>query len=230
MDAGKRIRTSTAANVKFYLSVRYKYASRGDPIFYVPREIGSSPYASLLVENATDRILCRFGNTELADHFDVDRGYGVKYPNWLPKLATDGALLVGDSAGFLNSQRLKGIHLAVKSGMLAAETVFEALRRKDFSESCLSDYVRRVENSWVKQELWKTRNYHQGFEGGLLRGAFHAGLQMFTGGRGLSSRYGNRAGHEHLRKLQNGKLQNGKSQNGATSPERPMHTHWPPGA
>ena len=139
----------------------------------------------------------------------------------LPQLATDGALLVGDSAGFLNSQRLKGIHLAINSGMLAAETVFEALRRNDFSQNSLSDYVRRVESSWVKQELWKTRNYHQGFEGGMLRGAFHAGLQMFTGGRGVRDRYSNRAGHEHLRKLQNGKLQNGKSHNGAASPERP---------
>ena len=129
----------------------------------------------------------------------------------LPKLATGGALLVGDSAGFLNSQRLKGIHLAIKTGMLAAETVFEALRRKDFSESCLSDYAQRVENSWVKQELWKTRNYHQGFEGGMLRGVFHAGLQMITGGRGLRDRYSNRAGHEQLQ----------KSQNGAASPERP---------
>ena len=129
----------------------------------------------------------------------------------LPKLATGGALLVGDSAGFLNSQRLKGIHLAIKTGMLAAETVFEALRRKDFSESCLSDYVRRVENSWVKQELWKTRNYHQGFEGGMLRGAFHAGLQMLTGGRGLRNRYSNRAGHEQLQ----------KSPNGADRPQRP---------
>ena len=144
----------------------------------------------------------------------------------LPKLVTGGALLVGDSAGFLNSQRLKGIHLAIKSGMLAAETVFNALRRNDFSEDSLSDYVRRIESSWVKEELWKTRNYHQGFEGGMLRGAFHAGVQMFTGGRGLRDRYGNRAGHERLRQLQNGKsqndkLQNRKSHNGAASPERP---------
>ena len=51
----------------------------------------------------------------------------------------DGALIVGDSAGFLNSQRLKGIHLAMKTGMLAAETIFEALLKNDFSTRTLAD-------------------------------------------------------------------------------------------
>ena len=118
----------------------------------------------------------------------------------LPKLVADGALLVGDSAGFLNSQRLKGIHLAIKSGMLAAETVFEALSQDDFSEHTLSGYTRRIEQSWVKEELWKARNYHQAFEGGMVRTAFHVGLQMLTGGRGLHARYPGKAGHEQLRK------------------------------
>ena len=122
----------------------------------------------------------------------------------MPKLVTDGALLVGDSAGFLNSQRLKGIHLAMKSGMLAAEAILEALRSDDFSEKQLSSYVARVESSWVKEELWPVRNYHQAFEHGMLSGGFHVGLQMVTGGRGLRERYSNRAGHEHLRKLGNG--------------------------
>ncbi len=61
--------------------------------------------------------------------------YGAKtlpYGGWwaMPPLAGDGWMIVGDSAGFLNSQRLKGIHLAIKSGMLAAETAFEALDRR----------------------------------------------------------------------------------------------------
>ena len=122
----------------------------------------------------------------------------------MPQFATDGALLVGDCAGFLNSQRLKGIHLAMKTGMLAAETIFEALRSKDFSQAKLADYVRRVESSWVKEELWKVRNYHQAFEHGMIPATFHVGLQMLTGGRGLHERYANRAGHEHLKKLTNG--------------------------
>jgi len=124
----------------------------------------------------------------------------------LPRLITDGALLVGDCAGFLNSQRLKGIHLAIKTGMLAAETILKALHNNDFSETTLADYVRRIENSWVKEELWKVRNYHQAFEGGMCRAVFHVGLQMFTGGRGLHARYPSRAGHERLRKLTDSKL------------------------
>ena len=63
--------------------------------------------------------------------------YGAKsmpYGGWwsIPPVAGNGWMILGDSAGFLNSQRLKGIHLAIKSGMLAAETAFEALKKDDF--------------------------------------------------------------------------------------------------
>ncbi|MBI3896225.1 MAG: electron transfer flavoprotein-ubiquinone oxidoreductase [Acidobacteria bacterium] len=124
----------------------------------------------------------------------------------LPKLVTDGALLVGDCAGFLNSQRLKGIHLAIKTGMLAAETILEALQNNDFSETALADYARRVENSWVKEELWKVRNYHQAFEKGMPRAVFHVGLQMLTGGRGLHKRYPSQADYAKLQKLEDSNL------------------------
>jgi len=132
--------------------------------------------------------------------------YGAKslpYGGWwaVPPVAGDGWMILGDSAGFLNSQRLKGIHLAIKSGMLAAETAFEALSQNDFSAARLAGYQRRVENSWIKQELWKVRNFHQGFEHGLWAGMFHAGLQQITGGRGLHARYAATAGHRRLKKL-----------------------------
>src|SRR5438105_9468960 len=70
--------------------------------------------------------------------------YGAKslpYGGWwaIPPVTGDGWMILGDSAGVVNSQRLKGIHLAIKSGMLAAETAFEALRKSDFSASTLSD-------------------------------------------------------------------------------------------
>src|SRR3982750_3628870 len=72
--------------------------------------------------------------------------YGAKslpYGGWwsLPPVAGDGWMILGDSAGFLNSQRLKGIHLAIKSGMLAAETAFDALLAQDFSKAKLSTYA-----------------------------------------------------------------------------------------
>jgi len=132
--------------------------------------------------------------------------YGAKslpYGGWwsIPPLAGNGWMILGDSAGFLNSQRLKGIHLAIKSGMLAAETAFEALKEGDFSGAILSDFQRRVESSWIKDELWKVRNFHQGFEHGFWRGMINAGLQQFTGGRGLRARYPSTAGYQHLKKL-----------------------------
>jgi electron-transferring-flavoprotein dehydrogenase len=132
--------------------------------------------------------------------------YGAKslpYGGWwaIPPVAGSGWMVLGDSAGFLNSQRLKGIHLAIKSGMLAAETAFEALKKGDSSAATLAQFQQKVDASWIRDELWKVRNFHQGFEKGFLPGLFHAGLQQFTGGRGLWNRYPAHAGHEHMKKL-----------------------------
>jgi electron-transferring-flavoprotein dehydrogenase len=132
--------------------------------------------------------------------------YGAKslpYGGWyaIPPVAGDGWMILGDSAGFLNSQRLKGIHLAIKSGMLAAETAFEALKNDDSSVATLGAFQQNVEKSWIKQELWKVRNFHQGFEGGFLAGMFHAGIQQFTGGRGLRDRYPATPGYKHMKPL-----------------------------
>jgi electron-transferring-flavoprotein dehydrogenase len=132
--------------------------------------------------------------------------YGAKsmpYGGWwaIPPVAGNGWMILGDSAGFLNSARLKGIHLAIKSGMLAAETAFEALKKDDSSAAMLGEYQKKVESSWIKDELWKVRNMHQGFEHGFYAGMFHTGLQMITGGRGLRNRYLAKAGYEHMRKL-----------------------------
>src|SRR2546423_14800647 len=120
--------------------------------------------------------------------------YGAKsmpYGGWwaIPPVAGNGWMLLGDSAGFLNSARLKGIHLAIKSGMLAAETAFEALKKDDSSAATLGEFQKKVDSSWIKDELWKVRNLHQGFEHGFYAGIFHTGLQMVTGGRGLRNRY-----------------------------------------
>ena len=119
----------------------------------------------------------------------------------VPSTATDGALLIGDSAGFLNSQRLKGIHLAMKTGMLAAETIFEALCAGDTSARSLGKFEGCWRASWVKNELWKVRNFHQGFEHGFWAGAIHGALQYVTGGRGWRARYPARAGHERMKQL-----------------------------
>jgi electron-transferring-flavoprotein dehydrogenase len=132
--------------------------------------------------------------------------YGAKsmpYGGWfsMPQLAGNGWMIVGDSAGFLNSQRLKGIHLAIKSGMLAAETAFEALVANNFSTEQLKSYKDRVDASWIRDELWEVRNFHQAFENGLVHGLLHTALQQITGGRGLHAVYTTHAGHERMKHL-----------------------------
>src|SRR5437870_7600054 len=86
--------------------------------------------------------------------------YGAKslpYGGWyaMPRNYFDGGLIIGDSGSFLDSQKLKGIHLAIKSGMLAAETAFEALKAGDTSAKTLSAYQTRIEQSYIKKELWR---------------------------------------------------------------------------
>jgi electron-transferring-flavoprotein dehydrogenase len=129
--------------------------------------------------------------------------YGAKtmpYGGWwsMPPLGGHGWMIVGDSAGFLNSQRLKGIHLAIKSGMLAAETAFEAWIAGDSSAKQLGKLQAKVEASWIKQELYPVRNFHQGFEHGFLSGMLNSGLLMATGGYGLRDRYPAHPGHERM--------------------------------
>ena len=122
----------------------------------------------------------------------------------VPRCWFDGGMIIGDSGGFLNSMRLKGIHLALKTGQLAAEAAFEAIETDDFGSDRMQRFEDLVENSWIKDELWRVRNFHQGFQSGLWAGMVHAGLQMLSGGRGLRNRYRNRAGHERLQKLKIG--------------------------
>jgi electron-transferring-flavoprotein dehydrogenase len=133
--------------------------------------------------------------------------YGAKtvpYGGWysMPRSYVDGGLIVGDSASLLNSQRLKGIHTAIKSGMLAAETIYEAAAAGDTSCRSLSAYQQKLEASWVKPELWAVRNFHQGFRDGLWPGLFNAGMQFVTGGRGLADPARCRPGYQDFRRLE----------------------------
>jgi electron-transferring-flavoprotein dehydrogenase len=120
----------------------------------------------------------------------------------MPKLWHDGVMVVGDSAAFLNGMRLKGIHLGMKSGMMAAETALEALVQGDASSRVLQGYHRRFEASWAHKELHGSRNFHQAFQGGLWSGLFHSALQMISGGRGLRDPWPAPAGHEHMQTVE----------------------------
>jgi electron-transferring-flavoprotein dehydrogenase len=132
--------------------------------------------------------------------------YGAKtvpYGGWysMPRSYVDGGLIIGDSASLLNSQRLKGIHTSIKSGMLAAETIYEALCAGDSSAAALASYQEKMEQSWLKKELWSVRNFHQAFHGGLWKGLFYAGLQFVTGGRGLIDPMRAKSGYQEYDKL-----------------------------
>ena len=132
--------------------------------------------------------------------------YGAKslpYGGWyaMPRNTVDGVLIIGDSGSFLDSQRLKGIHLAMKSGMLAAETIFDALKSGDTTSKTLGTIQQRVEQSYIRDEMWKVRNFHQSFQHGMLRGFLHTAFQQITGGRGLIDPMRAQAGYKHYQKL-----------------------------
>jgi electron-transferring-flavoprotein dehydrogenase len=148
------------------------------------------PYVARLLEGGR---MIRYGAKTIAAG-----GYHA-----MPRLYADGVLLVGDCAGFLNSQRLKGIHTAIKSGMLAAEAIYEALVAGDFSARQLRRYEELVASSWITPELKKVRNFHAAFGRGRWLGLANAGLQFLTGGRswGFYDRAGTEPGHAVMRKL-----------------------------
>ena len=114
----------------------------------------------------------------------------------LPRCHVDGALIVGDAAGFLNSMRLKGIHLAMRSGMHAADVAFAAVREGDVSAARLAEYARLVEEGPIRRELHPVRNVHQSFAGGLFAGLLYSGLSLLTGGWWIRDPMPSHAGHE----------------------------------
>jgi electron-transferring-flavoprotein dehydrogenase len=122
----------------------------------------------------------------------------------MPRSYGDGFLITGDSAGYLNGARLKGIHLAIKSGMLAAEAAYQALVNEDYSASQLKEYDSLFEASWAREELWSQRNFHQAFEYGQIAGMLNAGVGIVTGGRGFGfiNRLDGHAGHERMERIQ----------------------------
>jgi len=100
----------------------------------------------------------------------------------IPRCYASGGLIVGDAAGFMNSMRLKGIHLAMRSGMLAAETAFEAIRASDTSSSRLAQFETKINDGPIRRELYAVRNVHQAFGYGLFAGLAFAGFSLLTGG------------------------------------------------
>ena len=119
----------------------------------------------------------------------------------LPECAVAGALIVGDAAGFLNSLRLKGIHLAMKTGMLAAETAFDAVVSGDTSEARLVAFDEKIRQSWVGAEMRPVQHIHQAFKYGLFGGLVFAGLQLVTKGWWIRQAIPSVAGHLRIRQV-----------------------------
>jgi len=95
----------------------------------------------------------------------------------LPKLVFPGGALVGDDAGFLNASRIKGTHTAMKSGMLAAESAFEALAASRAADE-LSSYPAAFEASWLRDELHRARNFKPWMAKGLYTGTLMVGIDQ----------------------------------------------------
>ena len=119
-----------------------------------------------------------------------------------PKLYCDGALLVGDSASMLNIMKLSGVHQAMKSGMLAAETIIDAIAQDDFTTSTLGGYSERYRASWAYQEHVEGRNFSGSNEIHPLFGmAINIPLILITGGRGLIDPIKTHPGYQNMKKL-----------------------------
>jgi electron-transferring-flavoprotein dehydrogenase len=125
--------------------------------------------------------------------------YGARALNeggWqsLPRLTFPGGAIIGCSAGFLNVPKIKGTHLAMKSGMMGAEGVVEALQGR------VNDYGNRLRQSWVAKELHEVRNIRPGFRWGLASGMVNAALEtyIFRGRAPWTLR--NHADHQQLQR------------------------------
>jgi len=146
------------------------------------------PYVSEIIKDGT---LVQYGakTAPVGGYFSV------------PKLVFDGGLIVGDSASLFISQKIKGIHVAMKSGMLAAETILDSLMKDDYSEEQLENYQNTLLNSYVGKELHKVRNFHQAFQKGLWVALIKAGFQYILGGRILKGRLSTEPDYVHRTKV-----------------------------
>jgi electron-transferring-flavoprotein dehydrogenase len=104
----------------------------------------------------------------------------------IPKLTFPGGMLLGCSAGFLNVPKIKGSHTAMKSGMVAAEAVFEALQQGEAAPAEVTDYQSNMERSWVFKELFKARNFGPWFHKLGLAGFGVGALELHLANLGIS--------------------------------------------
>ena len=123
----------------------------------------------------------------------------------IPKLTFPGGLLIGDTAGFLNMPKIKGSHTAMKSGMVAAEAVFEALSGDAGGGLEVTAYPEKLKASWLWQELYLARNIRPSFHWGLWGGLCYSALDAYVLRGHAPWTLPNHADHDSLRKAADSK-------------------------
>ncbi|NNM60114.1 MAG: electron transfer flavoprotein-ubiquinone oxidoreductase [Legionellales bacterium] len=109
-------------------------------------------------------------------------GYGARALNEggyqsIPELSVPGLLIIGDSAGFLNVPKIKGTHLAMKSGIVAAESLFSAIQTNQLELPI--NYRAALEKTWLMPELYRARNIRPAFRSGLFMGLAYAAIDTY---------------------------------------------------
>ena len=112
-----------------------------------------------------------------------------------------GCLIIGDSAGLVDAMKLKGIHMAIKSGMLAAETIFEGLVAGEVTTEILAGYEPRLKDSYVGKTLHKVRNFSHALSGSTVATMLRVGVLIATGGNLLLGKKHSRTDGSTLKKL-----------------------------
>ncbi len=119
-----------------------------------------------------------------------------------PKFYCNGALLVGDAASMLDIAKLAGVHMAIKSGMMAAETIVHAMAEDDFTTTTLGTITERYKESWAYQEHLEGRNFTGSVEiSPLFLMAVNTPLMMISGGRGLMDNIETHPSHSGYKKI-----------------------------
>ncbi|MBI2287763.1 MAG: 4Fe-4S dicluster domain-containing protein [Chloroflexi bacterium] len=126
----------------------------------------------------------------------------------VPELATNGALIIGDAAGLTSVRKLKGLHYAIKSGIIAAEAIFQAIEEQDFSHNSLKRYQEQLNNSFVVKDIQTAKNYRQVFtkagRAGLYLGAPLSLVQQW-----IPFRLGTKPDYEGMRRVRLDRQYNG---------------------
>lgn len=156
-----------AENHKIYLGfvVGLDYKNPYLNPYEVFQRFKTHPFVSTLLENGE---CIRYGARAINEG-----GYQA-----IPTLTFPGGLLVGCAAGFLNVPRIKGNHTAMKSGILAADTILDAFAKSP-DKPDLTHYARKVKKSYIYQELFKVRNIRPAFRKGLWFGLTYAAIDTY---------------------------------------------------